>query len=156
MGYQPTSLRKTHITSFTHPSFSQNTSRLDFESVRAQFLSENIGKKQCYLLNTIMIHLSYVFPCWIWHLALSWARFLSNKLEFFVSCNTKITRTSSSFFILSLCVLRCIFYKKINCFFYYFWQLYQIHTFNNNDEEMRTSHFNFELNYKTTFYDKKS
>ena len=118
MGYQPTSLRKTHITSFTHPSFSQNTSRLDFESVRAQFLSENNGKKQCYLLNTIMIHLSYVFPCWIWHLTLSWARFLSNKLEFFVSCNTKITRTS--FFILSLCVLRCIFYKKINCFFYYF------------------------------------
>ena len=48
------------------------------------------------------------------------------------------------------------FIKKLIAFSIIFWQLYQIHTFNNNDEEMRTSHFNFELNYKTTFYDKKS
>ena len=41
--------------------------------------------------------------CWIWHLTLSWVRCLSNK--FFVSFNTKITRTS--FFLLSLCVLIC-------------------------------------------------
>ena len=36
---------------------------------------------------------------------------LSNNLKFFVSCNTKITRTS--FFW--LCVLTCTFLKKLNC-----------------------------------------
>ena len=42
------------------------------------------------------------------------SRFLSNKLEFFFSCNTKITRTS--FFLVRLCGLICIFKKKQKLF----------------------------------------
>ena len=88
------------------------TNTFGFESVRAQFLSGNISEKECSLQFTcsVTIHLSQLFPCWIWHLILSWVRFLSNKLEFFLCCNTKITRTS--FFLLSLCVFDMYFFIK--------------------------------------------
>ena len=43
-----------------------------------------------------MINLSQIFSCWICHLTFSWVQFLSNKLEFFVSCNNiKITEHPS-------------------------------------------------------------
>ena len=47
-----------------------------------------------------------------WHLTLSWVRVLSNKLEFFVSCDTAITKTS--FFLLSFCMFwYVLFYKNL-------------------------------------------
>ena len=48
---------------------------------------------------------------WIWHLAFTWVQFASNNLEFFVSCNIKISRT------LSFCSVFCyvLLYKKTNC-----------------------------------------
>ena len=47
--------------------------------------------------------------CAVWYLKFARVQYLSNKLEFFVSCNIKITRTS--FFL--LCVLMYFFYKKV-------------------------------------------
>ena len=44
------------------------------------------------------IHLSQLSGCWIWHLTSSWAQFLPNELEFFISCNIKITKTYCSVF----------------------------------------------------------
>ena len=88
------------------------------------------------------------------------------ELEFIVSCNTKITRTS--FFL--LCMFWYIpFYKNLialhhlscsrSCWEYFsilFWYLYQIYTFNNNlnDEGMIIYHLMCELHYKQLFYDK--
>ena len=94
---------------FTHPtssiSPSQNASRLllskDFESVQSQLLSGNISESS----NTCNLPESQLSSCWIWHLTFSWVQFLSNKLQFFVSCNIIITRTS--FFLLF--VLICTF-----------------------------------------------
>ena len=90
-----------------------------------------------------MIRLSQFSLCWIWHLTFSWEHFLSNKLEFFVSCNSiKVSRTS----LLLLCVL-ILFYKKVFVLHhrdnnFLFWHLHQIHIFNNNlnDEEMIAAH----------------
>ena len=70
---------------------------------------------------TVERSLSQLSLCWIWHLTSSWAQFLSNKLEFFVSCNIKITKTSCSVFWYVL------FYKNLivlhhvdNHFLFYF------------------------------------
>ena len=73
-----------------------------------------------------------------------WVQFLLHKLEFFVSCNNTITRTSS------FCsVFWSNFFKKVivlhhgdNNFLFYFDICNQIRTFNNHlkDEEMITSH----------------
>ena len=64
------------------------------------------------------------FFIWIWHLTLSWIQYLSNKLEFFVFCNTKITRT---FFFLPCMFWYVFFYKNLivlyhgdNTFLFYF------------------------------------
>ena len=71
-------------------------------------------------------------------------RFLSNKLEFFISCNNIKLQEHPSFCIVFWCVL---FYKKVivlhrGDYNFLFWHLCQIHTFNNNlnDEEMITYH----------------
>ena len=131
--------------------------RRGFESVGAQFLSVNIRGKYFYFWFTcsISIHLSQLCSCWIWPLTFSWVQFLSNTLQFFVSCNIKITKT---FFFLP-CVLIYTFLWKPNCSPSWwhkslFWHLYQIHTFNNNlnDEEMITSHLMCVI--KQLFYDK--
>ena len=50
----------------------------------------------------------YLFNFNLWHLTLSWVRVLSNKLEFFVYCNTTITRTSFSL----LCMFWYILFHK--------------------------------------------
>ena len=120
--------------------------RRGFESVGAQFLSLNIRGKYFYFWFTcsISIHLSQLCSCWIWPLTFSWVQFLSNTLQFFVSCNIKITKT---FFFLP-CVLICTFLWKPNCSpswwynYFLFSHLHQIHTFNNkiNNEGMITSH----------------
>ena len=72
-----------------------------FESMRLQFLSRSRIEAESsviviYLFN--YVHLSQLSSCWIWHLTFSWVQLLSNKLEFFVSCNKKIIRTSCSVF----------------------------------------------------------
>ena len=54
---------------------------------------------------SIRIHPGQLSSCWIWHLAVSWVHFSSNKLEFVfvfsrmlflavLACSTMITRTS--------------------------------------------------------------
>ena len=107
----------THPSSCILPSFSQNTSWLLLPKRLwkcASTISFRKYKRKVvffviYLFNSI--HLSQLSSCWVWHLTFSWVQFLSNKLEFFVSCNIKITRTS--FFL--LCVLICAFLEKSNC-----------------------------------------
>ena len=96
----------------------------------------------CNLHVQSRFHLSQLSSCWLWHLTFSWVQFLSNKLEFFVSCNNiKLQRTF--FFLLG--VLICFFYKNLIVLHHVdnnslSWHLYQIHTFNNNlkDEETIT------------------
>ena len=95
--YQPATLRKktlSHI--FLHSFYlpflrihHDHFFRRGFERVRAQFLSGNVNGKYCYLYFTclITIHSSQLSSCWIWQLTFSWVQFLSNKLEFFVTCN---------------------------------------------------------------------
>ena len=115
--------------SLTHPtlcflsSFSQNASRL--------LLSKRLGYLQ--FIYSIIIHLSQLSSCWILRLTFSWVQFLSNKLELFVSCNIKVTRT---FFFLHFALI-CTFYKNLIVLHhgdnnFLFLHLHQFHTFNNN------------------------
>ena len=82
-----------------------------FESVRAQFLSGNISEK--YVTCNFSVPLRFIqvkLPsCWIWHLTLSWVRFLSNKLEF-----VAIPWLQEHFSVCSVCVFwYVLFYKKL-------------------------------------------
>ena len=75
------------------------------------------------------------------HLTFSWVQFLSNKLEFFVSCNIKIRRT------LSFCSAFVHFYENLivlhhgdNNFLFYFDMCIKFtRSTKLNDEEMITS-----------------
>ena len=72
--------------------------------VRTPFLQNTSGRlllKYKQKAMSLVIYLfnygsskSTFFIYWIWHLTLSWIRFLSKLLEFFVSWHTKSTRTS--------------------------------------------------------------
>ena len=82
------------------------------------------------------------------------SRLLSNKLEFFVSCNTKITITS--FLLLSLCVFWYVLFYKNSIvkilFCSVLTSIWNAHFQQNvNDEEMITSHFMCDLHYKTVW-----
>ena len=50
------------------------------------------------------IHLSQISSYWTWHLTSSWAQFLSNKLEFSVSCNK--TSCSTFWYVLGVLIFR--------------------------------------------------
>ena len=150
----------THPSSCILPSFSQNTSELLLPKRLWKFES-TISFWKCkwkvvllviYLFNydsskSIFFMLNYGIT-FSW--GFSWVQFLSNKLEFFVSCNNiKIARTS-----ILLCVLHVLFFKKVIVLYhgdYNFlsWHLCQFHTFNNNlnDEEMITSHLICAMKY---------
>ena len=63
---------------------------------------------------SIMIPLSQLSSCWIWHLTFSWAQFLSNKLEFFVSYSSFHLLTIQSYKNILVFALRfhmCFFVK---------------------------------------------
>ena len=93
------------------PRFSNNASPLLLSKSLWKCVSTISFKKYKWEVVLVAIYLlNYVSSKSIfskWHLTLSWVRFLSNKLEFLVSCNIKITRTS----LLLLCVLICLFIK---------------------------------------------
>ena len=147
------SLRKNYFTyppSCILPSFSQNASPLLLQKRLwkcASTISFTKNKRKGVLLVIYLFKYDSSKSTFFMLLFnLSWVWFLSKKLEFFVSCKTKIARTS--FFLLSLCGFwYVLFYYNLIVLHYanttsLLWHLYQIHTFNNNlnDEEMITSH----------------
>ena len=92
--------------SFTHPpswilsSFFQNASRLP--------LPKRLWRFACL----ITVHLCQASSCWKRHLMFSWVQFLSNKLEFFVSCNTtKVLKDHNNILLFAqlVCVLICTY-----------------------------------------------
>ena len=102
--------------SFTHPpscilsSFSQNVSRLLLPKRPWKCESKmSFWKWKRKVVFLLIYQFNYdssksTFPHFkLWHLASSWAKLLSNKLEFFVSCNN-IKVTSTSFFLLCVSI----------------------------------------------------
>ena len=84
----------------------------------ASTISSRKYKRQVVLLviYSIMIPLSQLSSCWIWHLTFSWVQFLSYKLKFFFSCNNiDITRTVLFMLFLLICSFSQIcFVEQIN------------------------------------------
>ena len=89
------------------------------------------------------------------HLTLSWVQLLSNKLEFFVSCNIKIRRT------LSFCSVLAHFYENLivlhhgdNNFLFYFDMCIKF-TLLTITQRWRNDNILLDICFKTTFHDKK-
>ena len=116
--------------SFTHP-FSC-TALIFSECITITSSKEAL--KVVLLVIYLSNHDSYKSMFFMLNLTFSWVKFLSNNtLEFFVSFNIKIARTS----FLLLCVLICFFFYKNLIALHHggnnflFWHLYQIYTFYN-------------------------
>ena len=114
---QDTNLKINKKNSFTQPSFMLLHFRATFPTssfIFSEYTQLGLPKRLSKCASTIsfrkykrkvVIYLfnydsfkSTFFMFWIWCLTFSWVQFLSHKLEFFVPCNIKITRTSCFFF----------------------------------------------------------
>ena len=101
-----------HALSSILPSFSKNTSKLLFPKSLWKNADTLSFRKYKRKVVSLVIHLFNYSSSKSTFFMLSMefdvllSQFLSNKLEFFVSCNVKITRT------VLLCVLICTFFIK--------------------------------------------
>ena len=110
----------THLPSCILVSFSKNSSRLLLLKGLWKYASTLYFSKYKWKEVLLVIYLfkdnssksTFFMLNGIWRFL--GERFLSNKLEFFISCNAKITRTCF-FFAQRVWVLKCTFFSKPNC-----------------------------------------